>query len=61
MFDHADLHRHDFELLADLFADGVFTTADRASQFVFGQFMDDFNTWQVAFASAQQLLRQTHQ
>jgi hypothetical protein len=47
------LHRHDFQLLADLCADGVFTTAERASQFVFGQFMDDFNTRQVAFASAQ--------
>lgn len=46
-FDDADLHRHDFQLLADLFADGVVAATAKASQFVFGQFVDDFNTRQV--------------
>lgn len=43
VFDHADLHRHDFQLFAGFFADDVFTTAARAAQFVFGQFVDDFD------------------
>lgn len=57
VFDHADLHRHDVQLFAGFFADDVFTTAARAAQFVFGQFVDDFNARQVggqrfAFATA---------
>lgn len=47
MFDDANLHRHDFKLLADLLANGVFAAAEDAGQFVFGQFVDDFDTRQT--------------
>jgi hypothetical protein len=47
VFDHPNLHRHDVQLLAGFFADGVFTATTGASQFMFGQFVDDFDTWQV--------------
>ncbi|MNM86418.1 hypothetical protein D3C81_985690 [compost metagenome] len=57
VFDHADLHRHDFQLLAGFFADGVLAAAASTSQLVLGQFVDDFDTGQVggqrlAFATA---------
>ncbi|AOE69502.1 hypothetical protein A7317_21660 [Pseudomonas fluorescens] len=41
MFDHSDLHRQGFKLLADLLADSVFAAAARIGQFIPGQFMDD--------------------
>lgn len=44
----ADLHRHDFKLLADFLANGVFVAAADAGQFVRGQFVDDFDAWQVS-------------
>ncbi|VVN98648.1 hypothetical protein PS723_06125 [Pseudomonas fluorescens] len=47
MFDHADLHRHDFELLADFLANAVFTATAGAGQLVIGQFMDDFDTRKI--------------
>ena len=57
MFDDADLHRHDVQLLAGFFADGMFTATAGTGQFVFGQFMDNFDTRQLsrqrlAFATA---------
>lgn len=39
MFDHTDLHRHDFKLLADFFADGMLAAATGESQFVLGEFV----------------------
>ncbi|MNV55231.1 hypothetical protein D3C71_1474580 [compost metagenome] len=47
MFDHADLHRHDFKLLADLLADGVFAAAAGTGQFTLGQFVDDFDAGEI--------------
>jgi len=47
MFDHADLHRHDLELLADFLANGVFTATAGAGQLVLGQFMDAFYTRKI--------------
>lgn len=47
MFDHTYLHRHDFELLADLFANGVFAAAAGTGQFMFGQFVDDFDAREI--------------
>ncbi|MNJ50624.1 hypothetical protein D3C81_1376430 [compost metagenome] len=47
VFDHPDLHRHDFKLLADFLANGVFAAAADASQFVLGKLVDNFDTWQV--------------
>ncbi|MNJ48277.1 hypothetical protein D3C77_434670 [compost metagenome] len=57
MSDHTDLHRHDIQLLAGFFADRVFTATTGTGQFVFGQFVDGFDTRQVsrqrlAFATA---------
>ncbi|SCW62968.1 hypothetical protein SAMN03159307_03420 [Pseudomonas sp. NFACC46-3] len=48
VFDDPNLHRHDFKLLADFFANHVFTTATEAGQFMFGKCVDDFDTWQVS-------------
>jgi len=39
--DHTDLHRQDFKLLADFFANSVFAAAVDARQFMFGKFVDD--------------------
>ncbi|MNV96973.1 hypothetical protein D3C71_1920390 [compost metagenome] len=36
MFDHADLHRHDLELLADFLASAMFTATAGAGQLVIG-------------------------
>ncbi|VVM46689.1 hypothetical protein PS655_06073 [Pseudomonas fluorescens] len=47
MLDHADLHRDDFKLFADLLADGVFTAAAGTRQLMLGKFMDDFDSGQV--------------
>jgi hypothetical protein len=44
VFDHRDLYRHDFKLLADLFANGMFAAAAYARQFMFKKFVDDFDT-----------------
>ncbi len=57
MLDDPDLHRHDFKLLADFLANGVFAAAADASQFMLGKFVDDFDARQVgrqwlAFATA---------
>jgi hypothetical protein len=49
MFYHTDLHRHNFKQLADFFADGVFTAAAGASQFMLGKFVDDLRN--SAFSS----------
>ena len=46
MFDHPYLHRDDFKLLADFLANGVFATTADASQFILGQFVDDFDARQ---------------
>ncbi len=43
MFDDANLHRHDFKLLADFLANGVFAAAADASQVMFGKFVDDLD------------------
>ena len=43
VFDHADLHRHDFQLLACFFADGMLAAAASTSQLVLGQFVEDFD------------------
>jgi hypothetical protein len=45
--DHADLHRHDLELLADLFAADVLAAAAFAGQFVLGQFVDHLDARQL--------------
>ncbi|MOA19942.1 hypothetical protein D3C78_1403540 [compost metagenome] len=47
MADHADLHRHDLELLADLFAADVLAAAAFAGQFVFGQLVDHLDARQL--------------
>jgi hypothetical protein len=47
MFDHADLHRHDLELLADFLANAVFTATAGAGQLVLGQFVDDFDARKI--------------
>jgi len=47
MFDHPDLHRHDFKLLADFLANGIFSAAADAGQFMLGRFMDDFDARQI--------------
>ena len=57
VFDDADLHRHDLQLFAGFFTDGVFAATAGTGQFVFGQFVDDFDACQVggqrfAFATA---------
>lgn len=41
------MHRDDFKLLADFLAKGLFATAADASQFMLGQFVDDFDTQQI--------------
>jgi hypothetical protein len=43
VFDHTDLHQHDFKLLADFFADGVFAAAAVTRQFMLGKFVDDLD------------------
>ena len=43
MFDHMDLHRYDFKLLADFFANRVFAAAADARQFMLGKFVDDLD------------------
>ncbi|MNC83933.1 hypothetical protein D3C75_1381780 [compost metagenome] len=57
MLDDTDLHRHDFKLLADFFANSVFAAAADARQFMFGNFEDDLDARQIggqwlAFAAA---------
>ena len=57
MLDDPDLHRDDFKLLADFFANGVLAAAACTRQLVFRQFMNDFYTRQItgrrlAFAAA---------
>ena len=47
MFDHADLHRHDLELLADLLANAVFTATADTGQLLVGQFVNDFDTRKI--------------
>ncbi|MNL43209.1 hypothetical protein D3C87_1657140 [compost metagenome] len=47
VLDHTDLHRHDFKLLADFLANGVFAAAAGTRQFMLGKFVDYFDTWQV--------------
>jgi len=47
MFDHADLHRHDLELLADFLANAVFTATADTDQFVLGQLVDDFDARKI--------------
>lgn len=62
MFDHADLHRHDLELLADFLANAVFTATAGAGQLVFGQFVDDFDARKIGgqrLAFAPSFRRQT--
>lgn len=45
MFDRADLHWHDIELLADFLGNAVFTAG--AGQLMVGQFVDDFDTRKI--------------
>lgn len=57
MFDHADLHRHDVQLLAGFFANDMLAAATSAGQLVFWQVVDDFEARQIgqqrlAFATA---------
>ncbi|MNO28330.1 hypothetical protein D3C76_182210 [compost metagenome] len=47
MLNDANLHRDDFKLFAGFFTDGVFAAAASASQFMLGQLMNNFNTWQI--------------
>ncbi|MNE30306.1 hypothetical protein D3C80_1238120 [compost metagenome] len=47
MFDHADLHRHDLQLLADFLANGVLAATAGAGQLVLGQFVNDFDTRKI--------------
>ncbi|MDT4868690.1 hypothetical protein FQZ97_1036710 [compost metagenome] len=47
MTDYLNLHRDDFQLLAGLFANGLLAATAFAGQFVFGQFVDDLDTWQL--------------
>jgi len=47
VFDHADLHRHDVQLFAGFFADGVLAAATGAGQLGLGQRVDDFDARQL--------------
>ncbi|BBT41350.1 hypothetical protein SAMN05216185_103162 [Pseudomonas guariconensis] len=52
-----NLHRDDFKLFANFFTDGIFAAVASASQFMLGQFVDNFDTRQIgrqrfAFATA---------
>jgi hypothetical protein len=44
MFDHADLHRHDLQLLADFLVNGVLAATAGTGQLMFGQFVNDLDT-----------------
>lgn len=44
VFDHANLHRHDLQLLAGFFADDMLAATADTGQFVFWQVVDDFDT-----------------
>lgn len=46
MLDYANLHWHDFKLLADFLANGVFAAAADTRQLMLGKSVDDSNAWQ---------------
>lgn len=48
VFDHPDLHRHDVQLLAGFFTKHMLEATAGTGQFVFMQFVDDFDTRQVS-------------
>ena len=48
MFDDADLHRHDVQLLTGLFADHMLAATAGTGQFVLGQLVDDLDTRQIS-------------
>ncbi|MNJ72659.1 hypothetical protein D3C77_693460 [compost metagenome] len=48
MFDDPDLHRHDIQLLAGFFTDHMLAATADTGQFVFGQFVDDFDKRQFS-------------
>ena len=63
VFDDPDLHRHDVQLLAGFFTDHMLAATAGAGQFVFGQFVDDFDTRQLSrlrFALAATRSRRNH-
>jgi hypothetical protein len=45
VFDHSDLHRYDFKLLADFLTNCVLTAAAGTRQFMIGKFVDNLDTW----------------
>ena len=47
-FGHPNLYRHYIQLLAGFFTDHMFAAAEGTCQFVFGQFVDDFDTRQIS-------------
>ena len=48
MFDDADLHRHDVQLLTGFFADHMLAATAGTGQFVLRQFVDDLDTRQIS-------------
>lgn len=46
MLDHANLHRHDFKLLADFLANGVFAAAAGARQLMLRKLVENLDAWQ---------------
>lgn len=55
LFDYGCLHRQDFQLLADLFVDGVFSAVTVAGRFTRGEFVDDLAQSVVAVVSRDNL------
>jgi hypothetical protein len=47
MFDHADLHRHDLQLLADFLANGVLAATAGTGLLRCGQFVNDLDTRKI--------------
>lgn len=47
MFDDADLHRNDVQLLVGFFTDHMLTATAGTGQFMLRQFVDDFDTLQI--------------
>src|SRR3546814_15526111 len=48
VFDHSDLHRHDVQLFAGFFTDHMLAATAGTGQFMFWQFVDDFDAWQIS-------------
>lgn len=47
VFEYADLHRHNVELLTGFLANNMLAAITGAGQFVLGQILDDFDTRQI--------------